>query len=457
MKPLEKFFRIALVIPVLWLGMAPVQALTPAGDTLKMPAISSSGYLSLEQARTLAREHNPELKMARLDQEISQADYRQTQAVFLPKIGVSYTALLTDNPLNAFGFKLQQQSISPADFDPAALNHPSATRDFSALAEIQQPLFHPDLYYQRKGARAMTEMYAFQRERSEQWVDFQVVQTYLQIQWSYRNREVLERALERARQMLRVAQNFLAQGLIQKSDELNVQVHVATLESHLSQAASAVENTSGALALLMGRAPEVFRVDSLVLDHTLAADIPAQVPASRADFLALDKALDASASMLRSARMNRLPKLSAFGNYQWNDRDFGGLDAESYLVGVRMSWDLFSGTRTRNDIASKQLQYRKLQEKKDLQLSQARLDLDKARRDLRDARLDVHRQELAVQQSSEALRILENRHREGLVSTNDLLTAQNQWSQQQLQLARSVFACNVQAAYIEFVTSTSHP
>ncbi|HLI92321.1 MAG TPA: hypothetical protein VKU83_01870 [Puia sp.] len=47
------------------------------------------------------------MQLAAIDERSAAARYRETQAVGLPQIGLSYTAMTTDNPLNAFGFKLQ--------------------------------------------------------------------------------------------------------------------------------------------------------------------------------------------------------------------------------------------------------------------------------------------------------------------------------------------------------------
>ena len=422
-----------------------------------MAQTPSPRYLRLDEAISAALQNNPSIKIARLDQEISVSNYRQTNAVFLPQLGVSYTALTTNNPLNAFGFKLQQQSITPADFDPALLNNPGVTRDFSAQAELRQPLLNLDMYFQRQGAKAQADMYRYQEERTSQAVVFQITQAYLQVQWSYRNVAVLTESVAHARRMLQNARNFLAQGLIQKSDELNVQVHVATLESYLSKAQSAVENTSGALALLMGEPAMIFQVDTLSLTEASKIGIPGRVPENRADFLAMEKAVDASGKMLKAAQMSQLPKVNAFGTYQWNDHQAAGFGSGSYLAGVKMSWDVFSGTKNHHAIVSSKLQRQKLLEQKNLQLSQGQVELNKTFRDLIDSRYDIVQQELSVQQLAEVLRIVENRQREGLVSTNDVLVAQTQWSQQKLALAQSVYVYNVTAAYLQFITSSSKP
>jgi outer membrane protein TolC len=69
--------------------------------------------LTLQDALDAALLNNKEIVLAKLEEEGATARFKQTNAVFLPQIRVSYTAMSSNNPLNAFGFQLQQQSITP--------------------------------------------------------------------------------------------------------------------------------------------------------------------------------------------------------------------------------------------------------------------------------------------------------------------------------------------------------
>ena len=108
-------------------------------------AQSSIKKLSLNEAITTALNNNKSIQIAKLDENIAASNYKQTEAIYLPQIGVSYTAMSTNNPLNAFGFKLQQKSITQNDFNPDLLNHPSGTPDFTTKIEVQQPLINMDM------------------------------------------------------------------------------------------------------------------------------------------------------------------------------------------------------------------------------------------------------------------------------------------------------------------------
>src|SRR6187402_471272 len=90
----------------------------------------STIHLSLQEAITASVSNNNAAKLSTLDVEIARAKFRQTDVILLPQANFSYTAITTNNPLIAFGSKLQQKSITAEDFNPHLLNNPSATPDF---------------------------------------------------------------------------------------------------------------------------------------------------------------------------------------------------------------------------------------------------------------------------------------------------------------------------------------
>ena len=54
-------------------------------------------------------ENNLQIKVAEKSFQSAKADYRQSNALFLPNINVSHTGISTTNPLMAFGSKLNQE------------------------------------------------------------------------------------------------------------------------------------------------------------------------------------------------------------------------------------------------------------------------------------------------------------------------------------------------------------
>jgi outer membrane protein TolC len=411
--------------------------------------------LSLSNAIAAVLANNKNIQLAKLDGNIAAANYKQTDAIFLPQADLSYTAMSTNNPLNAFGFKLQQGAITQNDFNPALLNYPSATPDYMAQLEVKQPLLNIDMLYMRKGAEKQTEVYQYKTQRTQEYMTFETRKAYLQLQLAYEAVKVLIEAASTAKSVYKYTDDHFKQGLIQKSDLLNAQVHVSSIESNLAKANSSIRNASDNLSVLMAQPTGIiYRISDGPQIASPTVDSTQKVFSNRSDFMAMQKAIDASALMIRSSQMSYLPRLNAFGNYQYNDSHLAGFGANAYLVGIQLSWNVFNGNKTRHVIAAQKLERDKLTVQLAQQKDQSQLELDKAYRDLSDARFEMGQDQAAIDQATEALRILQNRYQQGLVNTTDVLTADTQLSQLKFSLAQAQFTVNVTGAYIQLLTST---
>src|SRR5690606_3751549 len=67
---------------------------------------------------------NLQLKIAAAEVHSAEADLLMSRAMYLPNIKASYTGISTNNPLMAFGSKLNQERVTMEDFNPANLNNP---------------------------------------------------------------------------------------------------------------------------------------------------------------------------------------------------------------------------------------------------------------------------------------------------------------------------------------------
>jgi len=409
----------------------------------------------MEDAISATIHNNAAIKLANLDEGIALSNYKQTEAIYLPQVNFSYTAMTANNPLNAFGFKLKQQSITQNDFNPDLLNHPSGTPDYTTQLEVRQPIINMDMWYKRKAAEKQTELYHYKTQRTKEYLTLEVQKAYMQLQLAYDAVKVLEEALQTTQSVYTFTNNHFQQGLIQKSDVLNAQVRLASVEGNLSKAKSNVRNASDYLSLLMGQQTgPVYRVNSLEITFSVQ-DTTVEIAKTRADLVAMQKAIDATDLMVQSGKMSYLPKLNAFGSYQFNDSHAFGFGSNAYLGGIQLTWNIFNGNSIKNTISTQKLERNKLQEQLNNQRDQSQLELKKTYRDLADAQHDIQQQKIAVVQATEALSILQNRYQQGFVNTTDVLMATTQLSEQKFNLSQAVFTSNVTRAYIQLLTSST--
>ena len=132
-------------------------------------------------------ENNLQIKVAEKSFQSAKADYRQSNALFLPNINVSHTGISTTNPLMAFGSKLNQEILTASDFNPALLNDPDVTQNFATKIEVQQPLFNLDGLYGRQAANAKMDAFQLQTERTKEYLELAVSKAYMQLQLAYKS------------------------------------------------------------------------------------------------------------------------------------------------------------------------------------------------------------------------------------------------------------------------------
>lgn len=428
---------------------------------LSLILLLNSVYLSAQKVVSISKETvllkvseaNTTLKISEEAFNEARAEYRQTNAIFLPNIIASHTAMLTTNPLMAFGSKLNQEILTPSDFNPILLNNPSQIENFATRVELQQPLLNMDGLYHRKAAKNKMEAMSLQIQRTSEYLIFEVENTYMQLQLAYKGVEVLEKAYETALANKTLADNNFKQGYLQRADVLSVEVRVTEIQNQLQTAKSNVENVSNYLSFLMNDEElTIYQPNDVLTLSGIHETSLLNVSDNRSDIKAMTLTSDAYEAMYKADKMQFLPRLNAFGSYElYDDHIFQG-NANGYTFGAQLSWNLFEGSKR----FGKTQQSKATFEKSKLQLeqykSQSHLEINKAKRMLLDAENKLELSKLALDQSEESLRIRTNRYKEGLEKTTDLLLSETQYAQKQLEYYQTIFEYNYAQAYLQFLT-----
>ena len=397
---------------------------------------------------------NLQIKIAEKTLAGAKADYNESNSLFLPKISASHTAMMTNNPLMAFGSKLNQEILTPADFNPALLNDPDKTENYATRIEVLQPLINIDGLYGRKAAKSKMEAFDLQLERTKEYLVLEVNKAFMQLQLAYKAVEVLEKANATAQANLKLIENYNKQGLLQKTDLLSVQVRVNEVKNQLQYAKSNVQNASDYLAFLLDESNEnkVYKPLEAIENTIEISTFETNLSANRKDVLAMDKSVEAYGKMAKMSQMNFLPRLNAFGSYEMYDTQLFQTGAKGYTVGAQLSWDIFDGYKSIGKYQKAKSEFQKAEVEAKQYKAQSQLELNKTNRQLTDAENKVNLTKLALEQAQEAYRIRANRFQEGLEKTTDLLLSETLQQQKELEYLQAVFEYNFTKKYLEFLT-----
>ena len=396
---------------------------------------------------------NLQLKIASAELNSAEADLLMSRAMHLPNIKASYTGISTNNPLMAFGSKLNQERVTMEDFNPANLNNPKNIFNFATKLEVQQPIYNKDAVYMKKAGEVKVEVLKLKQERTREYLKFELNKAYMQLQMAYKNLEVLEGARNTVLANKKVIDNYFKNGMIQKSDVLDMNVRVAEIDSQIRFAKSNVQNASDYLFYLLDESPEnkvmepaeklEYQEDLLAMDPVLTND--------RKDLQAFRKSLESYDYLVKSSEAKFLPRLNAFGSFELYDNKPYQFNANGYLVGVELSWNIFDGMKAKSEIAKYKADLAKSETEVTQYQKQSALELTKAYRQVADADNKVKLSKQAWEQTAEAYRIRKNRYEQGLEKASDVLNAETLMSKKELEYHQSVLEYNTALEYYKFL------
>lgn len=398
-------------------------------------------------------DQNLQLKLSEAEINSAKADLLMSRAMYLPNVTASYTGISTNNPLMAFGSKLNQERVEMADFNPANLNDPKNIFNFATKLEVQQPIFNKDAVYQKKAGEVKVEVLKLKQERTKDYLQFELNKAYMQLQMAYKALEVLENAKNTVLANKKVIDNYFKNGMIQKSDVLDMNVRVSEIDNQIQYAKSNVRNASDYLYFLLNENSEnkVFKPSGkLQYQENMLSQNP-QLKNDRKDLQAYQKSLEAYDYMIKSSKAKFLPKVNAFGSFEMYDNKPYEFNANGYLVGVQVAWNVFDGLKSKSEIEKYKADLKKSQTEIEQYQKQSALELNKSYRQVLDADNKVSLSKLAWEQTAEAYRIHKNRYEQGLEKASDLLNAETQMSKKELEYQQAIFEYNTALEYYKFL------
>lgn len=406
--------------------------------------------ISLEEFKNKIEQNNRSLLVNEQAYLQMKAEYRETNAAFLPQLSASHTAYRTDNPVMAFGTLLNQGVFSENDFAVDNLNNPSAISNFVTTFQVEQPLINLDKLVMRSALKDRADAQLQQNAFKKDALFLQADRLYMQLQLAYKSILVVEKSKLTAEANLKSIEDFYAEGLLVKSDVLSAKVRVNEVENALTKAKNELQSISDYMYYMMNDEGSLLAPENELQVNLKLNEVTENLDA-RKDIMAMNLSVEAYQKMKQSAGMMYLPTLNAFGNIQYFDEDLFGTGADNFFVGASLNWNVFEGGSriAKNQKMKAQLQQAKL-EAEDYKAS-AEVELQKAKRKIKEAENLMNRNQLSLEQAQEAFQIRKNRFDEGLERATDLLNAEVQLANQELLYNQSIFQFNLAQLQVQFL------
>ena len=438
-----KLFSVTSLYLVLGLGQT-LLAVQP--ESLDTP-------LTLHEAIENGLSSNPRITAVHSQVNASEARVSQARSGFFPHVDISESFNRTNNPMWAFGTKLNQEVISQADFDPAELNDPEAIDNFSTVLSATLPLYdrgqiRSGFTQARLGHKAVSRL----EDRIRQEVIVDVVVSYMGVLLAREQSKVVNDTLKTARAHYNMVRSRFQSGLVVKSDLLRAEVRIAELEQDRLQAQSRVEVARAALNAAMG--VEIDRSFRLVTSLERRAEAPAPLETwisksieNRPDLKQMRFQEMMAEEELKKAKAAHLPGLYLSGSYEINSEDFSET-ANNYTVGAMIRFNLFSGFGLQSKVNEAMAKLSETQAMaRQLELG-IRVETRQGFFMAQSAYQRIEVAQAAVAQAEEGLRIVRNRYESGLFTIVNLLDAEVALQQARTNYFRSLHDFEVAMAQL---------
>lgn len=346
----------------------------------------------------------------------------------LPTLRAEGGVVRSDNPLAAFGYTLQQRTVSVASFNPASLNAPNPVTNWSGGVVAEVPIFNADAWTRRGAARDASNAAQASAGWTREATRAEVARGYFQAILAREATRTLEVAVAAARAHVRQAESMVSNGLATRSDALLASVQQGRLEAQLIGARGDAVIARERLALILGQPGDTAftlpdSLPSASRIRSLAADRSDDSGTTRLDVMAARLGLDAARGDARRATTSYLPRLNGFGRVDWNssDRPFAG--RSSYTIGLIASWSPFTGASQIADRQATQGRVEAVRAALDASQANAGLERSATRTQLTVAVAQLGIAEASVAQATEAHRIVARKYEGGLATIAELLGA----------------------------------
>ena len=381
--------------------------------------------LSLQEARHLAFENNTNIRNSTLDMEIARKKIWETTAIGLPhidsKAAYQFLPVVPSLPPGTMG------TGSPA-IELGVKNN--VTFDVTA----SQLIFNGSYLV---GLKAMKTLYLQTNENTEkiiQDVNESVINTYYMILVAEESLKNLQKNLDNVKKTAYEISEMNQQGFVEKTDVDQLDLTANNLLNAMNQVKGNLDVANRLLKIILGIDvnTKVRLTDVLVSNYTLPATIVSLINEpfiieKNIDFRIIKTALDLSRLEYQNAITAYLPVISGF--YQHSDKinkpafDFSVKD----VLGINLNLPIFSSGQRMAVVSQKKLAISKMNNTKQLVYNNLLLQADQVQTDLKLKLEKFEIQKKSLTLSDEIYQRTLEKYKNGVSSSMDLSTAQNQY------------------------------
>jgi outer membrane protein len=400
------------------------------GCLLLLPGIVSAeadgGKLNLRQTIEAALKANLELQRSKDEIDAATANKNAATTEFFPTLNARYGYIRRDNPttqaLGTQGGQIVDVIVNPED-------------EYNFVTSFSQPLFTGFALYNRyKIADLGLDVAQFSERLTRQDVILDAKNAYYLILKAQKLMDVADDTVKQIAAQKDVAENMYQVGMSPLNDLLQSQVQLANAKQGLITAKNNLELTKSQFNTLLRRPVNspVSVVDILDfkpwehdIDYclALAEELRLEIEVAELEVQIAEK-------NYKLTQRDYFPTVNLTGTYTQRGTDWdvdGGTgisDKDFWDIRATASWDFWQWGRTRYGVREKLSRLSQAKLRKQQILDSINLEVKQSYLKTQEAQKNITTIEKAIEQAKENLRITEERYKEQVSTTTDVLVAQ---------------------------------
>ncbi len=435
--------------------MKMISSLLAIGLSLYGAPLSSETSLTLDEAIEILKQDNLEIKAAQYELQSTQAKTDQASAMNWGSLDLILNAANSDDAGNVFGFKLASRQAAFGDFgfttdvynamllgnfdptyQPDEVNNPGATNYFQTKLEYTLPIYTGGKI---SGYTDISEsMEKMQQLETDKTVNDKIYET----RKAFYDMALLETAIkklttinENIKRLEETTQFMIKEGYAKRIDLLEVQAKRSNVERNLNEMTANKALLYNYLSFLLNReVTQITPPESSIQQTSLSTD---EILARNVDIKQAETGLAIRKNMVDVSQSGYLPMIGLKANVQSsavNLDEYDMMGNGSYMAGVQLKWNLFSGGSDLNKVEEAKVNELKTKTQVQLAKKGIALKIEKIRTEIASLDYEIESLSKELELSTEIYNNYEERYREQLASMNDLVIKQSEQIEKVLAL-----------------------
>lgn len=385
----------------------------PAFSTAQEPV----EVFTLKQTIESAIKANLSLKVSGEEIKAAEAEKKSQRTNFFPTFSAKYQYNRMDEGTNIGGFA-------------------TSTKDeYSFVSSVTQPIFAGfSILRQYDIAKLGLDAAEIKEKLMRQDIILEAKTVYFTLLKTQKLRNIAEETVVQIDAQKNVAENFYQVGMSPLNDLLQAQVELANAKQELIVAKNNMENAESDFNTLLRRPINTSVAVEDILDYSsFEKDLDycfAQADKNRLEIKIADLDVEVAQKELQLAKKDYYPSINLEGNYfrqgtEWDvDGGEGIFDPSGWNIAAVASWNFWEWGRSYYGVKEELSRVSQAKFRKDELLDNIQQEVKKAYLRTQEAEKAIITVEKAVEQAKENFRINEERYKEQVATSTDVLDAQ---------------------------------